>query len=241
MITVTVFTPTMAVTVSSTTICSGSSATITASGADEFAWNSGFNGPQIVVSPTATTVYSVTATTYTDNSLGCTLQNSIQILVHPKPVITVSSTGTLICKGETTTLTASGADTYSWSSGAEAATTTVAPTAITINSYSVTGTDANGCKSTAAIQVRVSTCNSISEYGIGNAILSVYPNPSKGEFVIQGEKEMTLDLVNELGQKIRVIKVTSANNFQTKVSGLSGGIYFLRGEDQIEQKIIVEK
>jgi hypothetical protein len=55
--------------------------------------------------------------------------------------------------GTSTSLTASGANTYVWSTGATTATITVSPA--TTTTYTVTGTDSNGCQNTANVTVTV--------------------------------------------------------------------------------------
>jgi len=55
--------------------------------------------------------------------------------------------------GQSTTLTASGAVSYIWSTGQTGATITVTPSETT--TYTVTGTDANGCTGTASLTVSV--------------------------------------------------------------------------------------
>src|SRR5690606_32588095 len=76
------------------------------------------------------------------------------VTVHTLPVISISPGAPSICIGNNITLTASGAVTYSWdhSGGANAA-ATFTPGATT--TYTVTGTDGNGCVSLASRQVTV--------------------------------------------------------------------------------------
>jgi hypothetical protein len=91
------------------------------------------------------------------------------------------------------------------------------------------------------IQVRVNTCNSITD-PIGDTKINFYPNPSSGEFTLSSGSEISISVVNELGQQIRILQLTSENNFITTVKGLSKGIYFLRSEvpRQFNKKIIIE-
>ncbi|MFT6502003.1 MAG: chitinase [Crocinitomicaceae bacterium] len=58
------------------------------------------------------------------------------------PTVGIQSSSLVICAGESITLTANGADTYSWDTGATTQSITVSPTS-TIT-YTVTGTDTNG-------------------------------------------------------------------------------------------------
>ena len=76
------------------------------------------------------------------------------ITIDPVPTITVNSP--VICNGDNATLNASGASSYSWSSGGTASTETVSPTSST--TYTVTGTT-GGCSNTALSIVTVTNCN----------------------------------------------------------------------------------
>jgi hypothetical protein len=237
-----VFGPALSIISSSSTVCSGSSVTLTASGADDYNWNNGTTGPQATENPTTTTVYTVIATSHTINNLSCSNTGTIQISVNPNPTVTASSTKTLICKGESTTLNAGGALNYLWSTSSSVPTITVAPSAITIHNYSLTGTDANGCSSTASITVRVISCNSIGENDWVNSNLNAYPNPSSGFFTVESDRTMHLSIVNVLGQEIKTISLNVSNNFKVNVFGLKTGIYFIKGNENqnLNHKIVIE-
>jgi aminopeptidase YwaD len=74
--------------------------------------------------------------------------------------------------------------------------------------------------------------------------LGIFPNPSNGEFTVSFDTDIKLDLVNELGQLIKVLNLTGANDYKVNVSGLSSGVYFLvnkNGTEKIERKIVVNK
>lgn len=138
MVTADVTAPT--VSVNSETICSGASATLTASGSSAtYGWNTGGAGANLVVSPTADTDYTVTATA----SNGCTNTAIASVAVTSAPVITVNSSS--ICAGSTATLTASGVTSYTWDTSSNAASITVSPTGTTV--YTVSGT-VPGCPTT---------------------------------------------------------------------------------------------
>src|SRR6185503_17801605 len=77
-------TPTISIVSSNSAICSGQSTTLTASGATTYTWNPGnISGNPIVVTPTATTIYTVTGTTGTNSAMA-------QITVTVKPPFTFS-------------------------------------------------------------------------------------------------------------------------------------------------------
>ena len=133
--------PTVIVNASAGTICNGESTTLTASGASTYVWNDGNTDNPRTVSPTTTTLFTATGT----DSNGCTSSGGTTITVNALP--TVEITGTLTyCAGSTTTLTATaGLSSYLWSTGA-----TTQSINVTAGSYTVTGTDSNGCSATSS-------------------------------------------------------------------------------------------
>jgi hypothetical protein len=130
--------PTLSIT-PTTTICAGSQTNISVSGADSYFWNTGHTTNSLVVNPLVTTNYSVTGN-YINN---CSSIATTQIIVNSTPTISVNS-GT-ICSGQSFTIIPNGANTYTYSGGSDV----VNPTADV--SYSVSGTDVNGCVSNAVI------------------------------------------------------------------------------------------
>ncbi len=131
----------------SLSVCDGSSATLTASGGDSYLWSNSSTQAQITVSSSGT--YSVTGT----GSNGCQNTASAVFTVNPLPTISISASSTSICAGDSVTLTASGGTSYLWGGGQTVNPLTVTPG--TTTTYSVTGTDANGCQNTADQQITV--------------------------------------------------------------------------------------
>lgn len=123
------------------TICSGQTFTINASGANTYTYSSGSN----TVTPTSNTTYSITGT----SSQGCVSSNTAMssIVVNPSPTLSVNN-GT-ICSGQNFTITATGADTYTYSGGSNI----VSPINNTI--YQVTGTSSLGCAASNTVQSNV--------------------------------------------------------------------------------------
>ena len=86
---------------------------------------------------------------------GLTVDTTKNITIYPLPTITISTTSQTVCQGNSSTLTASGAETYVWS-------TTETNDEINVivyesTTFSVTGTDINSCVSTASIDMFVMT------------------------------------------------------------------------------------
>jgi hypothetical protein len=132
------------VSVTSGVICNGSSFTMMPSGANTYTYSSG----TVVVTPTTNTSYTVTGTDVN----GCANKAVSSVTVNTLP--TVSVTSGAICAGQSFTMDPSGADNYAYSSG----TAVVTPNSNT--SYTVTGTDINGCANKAVSSVTVNTAPS---------------------------------------------------------------------------------
>ena len=89
---------------------------------------------------------------YTDAN-GCSSNAAQSFPVNTAPTIMATSNAAAICTGSSDTLMVTGGITYSWSSGGNTSMEIVMPT--TTTSYTVTGTDANGCMNTATVSVTV--------------------------------------------------------------------------------------
>jgi hypothetical protein len=76
----------------------------------------------------------------------------ITVTVNALPTVVANSTSSSVCMGSSVTLSGSGATSYSWSGGV---TDNVPFTPTSTNTYTVTGTDANGCMNTDVATVTV--------------------------------------------------------------------------------------
>lgn len=137
--------PTVSI-VGSNSVCAGSSATLTASGATTYSWSTGATSASISVTPSVNTIYSVNGT-----NVGCSA-NASQTINVSTPTVAIAG-ASVVCSGNSLTLTASGANSYSWSNGPNTAVNVVSPTTNTI--YNVSGTNANGCVGIASRSVNV--------------------------------------------------------------------------------------
>jgi len=226
---VTVYVSTLTLTPSSS-ICLGGTVNLSAGGANSYTWNTGSSGSNISVSPANSVSYSVQALTNFPG-LTCSSFGTTSVTVNSLPVVAALATKTIVCKNSpSTTLTASGAQTYVWSTSSTSQSIVVSPSATTV--FTLTGTNANNCSSSITIQILVDPCTGISETTLEeNQSILVYPNPSSSAFTIKALTAMELLLVNELGQVLRAIDLNSENNFEYRVSGLANGIYFIRSKE----------
>jgi gliding motility-associated-like protein len=128
-------------------ICEGDSTILTATGGTNYQWNTGGATASINVTPLVTTTYTVTVS---DGS--CTATDNVTITVNTIPVPGVTG-DTLICFGSSTTLTASGGNTYLWNTADTTAIIIVTP--VTQTTYNVTVSN-SGCTATANITIFIS-------------------------------------------------------------------------------------
>ncbi len=133
------------------TVCAGGTVTLDASGANSYTWQPGnLSGQQVMVNPTSTTTYTVTGT----DANGCTGTSTITATVYAAPVVTLVANPNSVCSGGTVAISANGTNTYSWQPGnMTGQLVTVNPTSTT--TYTVTGTDVNGCTGTSTITITV--------------------------------------------------------------------------------------
>ncbi len=143
-------------------VCPGGSVTLNASGGVQYQWSpttylSNPNVANPTVIPLSDITYSVTVT----NANGCTATDVVNVAYNPLPIVTASP-NVQVCADAQVQLQASGALTYVWSPTVglddPLSVSPVATVPQTVT-YTVTGTDANGCVNTAQVTVDVFSVN----------------------------------------------------------------------------------
>jgi gliding motility-associated-like protein len=134
-------------------LCEGESVVLSVSGDFESVeWNTDETTSSITVSESGTYLVKLT------NAQGCESDTSVEITVHPNPVITITPSEISILEGESTVLTASGATNYEWLTGDNISdpyieNPTVSP--LETMAYSVRGINDFNCFNTAEVLVTV--------------------------------------------------------------------------------------
>jgi hypothetical protein len=132
---------------STTLLCVGSSATLTAGGASTYTWSNGPNTTTTTVSPVANETYTVWGTSI----YGCVEQFTVEQAVNTNTV--TISTNTEVCLGSAVTLTAGSVTSFSWNTGSPFASITVTP--VTLTTYSLAATDQFNCYHEGFVTVTV--------------------------------------------------------------------------------------
>ncbi|MNV18208.1 hypothetical protein D3C71_1090240 [compost metagenome] len=129
------------------TVCAGSMITLLGSGATAYSWTGGItNG--VPFSINNQTVFEVTGT----GSNGCTNTDQVTVFVNNAPNVSAGQ-NLVVCNGASITLNGSGAVTYDWDNGVTNGVSFI-PTLGT-TTYTVTGTNANGCEAEDQMTVTV--------------------------------------------------------------------------------------
>ena len=134
--------------------CHGTSTLLTASGAYSYEWSNGSLLASTTVGMPAT--YTVTGT----DSHGCSSSATLIVTENPLPNITVAG-NSAFCQGDSIVLMASGADSYSWSTGSNLSSTTIN----VAGNYTVTGTNTYQCTASVTKTVSMNTLPNITISG----------------------------------------------------------------------------
>jgi hypothetical protein len=147
--------------VNNASTCAGTPTTLTASGAGTYMWSDGSTTNSITVNPPTSTTYTVQVT-----NGGCTSQ-AVANVYFINAVLSMDNV--TICAGNSATLIAHGATTYTWSNGTQSDTLFVTPKSTT--SYTVNGSD-GVCTGSAVGTVYIGTATAVNSLSIcaGNSV-----------------------------------------------------------------------
>lgn len=157
----------------------------------------------------------------------------------------------IIAAGESTDLTVTGGVTWSWYAGADfvgsTATITVTPDVTT--TYVCSVTDDEGCEATVEVTVFIDDGSGIPGIDLKKS-LSIYPNPSNGNFNIAFElieaKDVAVSIVNILGDRVFEANYQSiqSKTVQIDLNSVAPGVYFVMlqsGDEMVSKKIVIRK
>lgn len=112
--------------------------------------------------------------------------------------------------------------------------------------FPVTGgayqTNLNGMIEGIIVKLRENSVIGIAELNNEGASLLTFPNPNSGSFTIQTKEDVVLEIVDEIGQLVKTVKLDTNNNHQITIIGLADGVYCLKDKLSgvvIKSKIVV--
>ena len=146
-------------------VCAGSPITLNGSGALSYSWNNGVTNAVSFI-PASTANYTVTGT----DLQGCINTATTTVTVNALPVVSAGINQS-VCAGSPVTLNGSGALSYTWNNGV---TNAVAFSPASTATYTVTGTNVQGCINTATTTVTVNALPVVSA-GINQSVCAGSP------------------------------------------------------------------
>lgn len=219
----------------SNSVCLGSSSTLSVSGtAGSYTWSNGSNASSISIVPAGNSIYSVQGS----DQNGCSNSASVAVSVLPLPPVTISSK-TVICAGEQAVLNASGALSFTWSSGQNLSSITVSPQSTSV--YTLSGTGNFGCINSTTFTVSVDACLGLEEQNTASDLM-LYPNPGKTEIHLNWpDKIISRVLIyNNLGQVLMDV-VPEENSLQHHLpSGIYQYVILAKDQSKVSGKLLVE-
>ena len=230
-------------------ICQGDNATLIASGAGSsgtYQWDNNMgSGSTIIVSPNATTTYTVNML----DANGCSVTTNTTVNVTPTPAVSASSSNATANINTSLDFfgTATNATQYLWDfdDGNSATTQNTSHAYTSTGAYQVTFTGSNGnCFDQDQIDITIINTNTgLNEYEGNEFILK--PNPSNGNFTL--EFNSAEDLPNFVkifdinGKEIHHQNLLNRSSLQTIQVNMANGVYYVVTGKNKTNKLIIKK
>ena len=233
-----------------TNMCAGAGATsysiASVPNATSYAWTlpGGWSGSSSTNNILGTPGSSGMITVVASNSCGLSPAQNIFVTINPLPSVNAVSTTTLLCVGQSATLNASGANSYTWNPGGTGSSIVISPSSNT--TYTLTGVDGNGCSNSFVLTQNVSACTAINSINVLNDYISIFPNPFTDNIILLSRIEncdnCIVEIYNTFGSLIHK-SIIIKERTEINLSQQSSGVYFIKVSDSkgsIIKKLIKE-
>jgi hypothetical protein len=219
-------TPTISVFSNATTICPSQTINLVALGASSYTWNTGSVNFSIISSPSVNTGYTVTGT----GSNGCDGIAAVTISVNAGNPILVSSSASVICAGETVSLSASGGSNYQWSGsvGTFSLGNQISITPVLNTTYTLNANTSNGCSISSFFTQNVISCVGLLKQNNQSTFIKLFPNPTHDKLFVEISLTHELLEIIDLNGKLILSTIISEKNNWIDLKNLTNGLYFTR-------------
>jgi hypothetical protein len=170
---------------------------------------------------------------------GCVNVAAVNIVVV-NTVVTITSNPTLVCLGQSATLTAIGGMNHTWTPCCYFGPTVVITPTANIN-FSVQSVTGFACPAYGEFTLNISPCTSLGEKGTISDVVTHFPNPTSGKinFGSVNENEAAEILLQDISGRLILSKRIILRE-GLDISGLNSGIYFCEiyiGGSRVPQRI----
>jgi hypothetical protein len=221
-----------------TTRCGGSVTLNAQNNGSNYLWSNAATTQTITV--TSSGVYSVKVTNPTTT---CEKSDTISVTINAIPIVTFNLPSSIdtVCANSSPVILSGGLPLGGVYAGSGVTTGQFNPTVAGLGNQilSYTFTDTQGCSSSSAATINVSSC-----LGLTNNLLNatrIFPNPSKGQLTIQSNQKITkVEVINMLGNIIADYNINELSvvlDLNGKAKGLCSVLIYT--ENGIASKLIV--
>lgn len=216
------------------TVCTGTSVTLTATGAPDLAWNNGITNGVPFNAATAGQ-YIVTGT----DANGCVDKDTLVLTLHAVPSINLGADMTLCSNHFPVNLNGPGGyAAYSWSNGA----TTQNTTGAQAGAYVLTVTNNNGCQDKDTVMIISDPCLGLVENN--TLTYSMHPNPASNTVLIETNVENSEVMVYMANGQVLFTQQNTSATFTLNLTDLADGMYWIKvvsSEGTIAKQLIIRK
>lgn len=207
------------------TVCSGSSVTLSGSGASTYIWDNSVTN-NVAFNPTATLTYTVTGT----DANGCENTDQVTVTVNALPSVSMGSLSNT-CENYAPFTLSGGTPAGGTYSGTGVTSGQFDPS-VGAGTYTITYsfTDGNGCTNTADTPITVDACLAIDEFDATD--VNVYPNPFTSQLTIEKDGKYSYEIIDATGRV--VLQGNESNDSTIDVSILENGYYTLKVSDDVK-------
>lgn len=221
-------------------VCAGEPVNLYAFGAQNYLWSNSGTGAIETVSPLTTQTYVVAGY----NEHNCSANAIVAVQVNQLPTVNAVVPETA-CVGDHILLDAEGASSYQFISSGSYSTVdpaTAVMTAPGVVSYTIVGTDANGCEGSEDYVIIAEECTGLAEGT--NEQFALFPNPARESVTVAfgSEAQRTIE-VTDLSGRVLIQTSSEGANAQLDLGGLAAGMYhvIINGENSVHMTKLIRR